>query len=374
MRFNMTQKPKGSLQFNAFLVLFIIHATQTGLGIAGVQRVIYNEAKQDAWISILLAGMFIHLIIWIMVQTLKKFDNMDLFQIHLLIYGKFIGKSINFVYSLYLFSTFLTIVLGYIEIVQGWVFTDIEGWIICLFLVFITIQGVTGGIRMVAGVCFLSVVLSMWVFLFLIPSLRYAQWDYILPIMEAPPKDLWKGLIKTSYTMLGFEILYLIYPFIKEKDKANKYAQIGVLITTLLVTILTVLATVYFSPDQLSRTIWATLSMFKIVQIPNLERFEYVAVVVWMLIITSNLVVFMWAATRGIKSSLGIKQRTSLYCLCAITIGISIFVKKRIIIDQFIDYVGRAGFYIVFLYPFLLYFLSLFMKKKKTKNNEINSS
>lgn len=370
----MMQKPKESLQFNAFLVMFIIHATQTGLGITGVQRVIYKEAKQDAWISILLAGLFIHLIVWIMVQTLKKFEGMDLFQIHIQIYGKLIGRSISFVYSLYFYSTFLSIVLGYIEIVQGWVFTDVEGWIICFFLVFITIQGVTGGIRMIAGICFISIMLSMWVFLFLIPSLRYAHWDYMLPIMEAAPKDLWKGIIKTSYTMLGFEILYLIYPFIKEKDKANKYAQIGVLITTLLVAMLMVLATVYFSPDQLSRTIWATLSMFKIVQIPNLERFEYVAVVLWMLIITSNLVVYMWAATRRLKSSLRIKQKTSLYFLCAITIVISIFVKKRMIIGQFIDYVGQAGLYIVFFYPILLYLISLFMKKKKTKNNEIKNS
>ncbi|MDF2791443.1 MAG: gerAB [Neobacillus sp.] len=370
----MMKKPKESLLFNAFLVMFIIHSTQFGLGAAGVQRVLYKEAKQDAWVSILLAGLVIHFIIWIMIQTLKKFEDMDLFQIHLQIYGKFIGKSINFIYGLYLYSTFVTIVLGYIEIVQGWVFSDLESWIICAFLVFITFQGVSGGIRMVAGICFLSIVLSMWIFFFLIPSITYSHWDYLLPIMEAPPKDLLKGMIKTSYTMLGFEILYCIYPFIKEKDKANKYAQIGVLITTLLVALLMVLAISYFSPDQLSRTIWATLSMYKIVKIPNLERFEYVAVVLWMLIIASNLVVYMWAATRAIKSSIGLKQKTSLYVLCAITIGISIFVEKRSIIDQFINYVGKAGLYIVFLYPFLLYMISIFIKKKKANNNEINSS
>lgn len=370
------QKPSENLLFNAFLVMFIIHATQFGLGAAGVQRVIYSEAKQDSWISILLAGVVIHLIVWIMIKTLRKFEYLDLFQIHLQIYGTFIGKTVNFIYCIYLYSTFVSIVLGYTEIVQGWVFTDLPAWIICFFLVFITIQGVTGGIRMVAGVCFLSVMLTLWIFFFLAPVLRYAHWDYLFPIMEVPPKDLMKGMLKTSYTMLGFEVLYCIYPFIKEKDKALRYAQLGVLMTTLLVTMLMVLATIYFSPDQLLKTIWATLSMYKIVRLPNLERFEYVAVVLWMLVITSNMVVYMWAVTRGIKASIGIKQRTSLYFLCAVTIAISLFVDKRSVIDQFIDYVGKVGLYIVFGYPFLLYLLTLIKKRKKKNsiNNELNSS
>lgn len=370
----MMQKPSENLLINAFLVMFIIHGTQFGLGVAGVQRVIYKEAKQDSWIAILLAGLIIHIIVFIMIKTLKKFENLDVFQIHLQIYGDFIGKSVNFIYSLYLFSTFLTIVLGYTEIVQGWVFPDIPSWVISAFLVLITIQGVSGGIRMVAGVCFMSIVLTIWIFFFLAPTLRYAHWDYLLPVMEVPPKDIMKGILKTSYTMLGFEILFCIYPFIKEKGKALRYAQIGVLMTTLLVAILMVLATVYFSPDQLLRTIWATLSMYKIVRLPNLERFEYVSVVLWMLVITSNLVVYMWAATRGIKASIGVKQRSSLYILCVITIGISIFINKRSIIDQFIDYVGKVGLYIVFLYPILLYLLTFIRKKKNATNNEINSS
>jgi spore germination protein AB len=376
MRFDMMQKPSESLLFNAFLVMFIIHATQFGLGAAGVQRVIYGVAKQDSWIAILLAGVVIHLIIWIMIKTLRKFEDLDLFQIHSQIYGTFIGKTVNLIYSLYLYSTFVSIVLGYTEIVQGWVFTDLPAWVIGLFLVLITFQGVTGGIRMVAGVCFLSIMLTLWIFFFLIPTLRYAHWDYLFPIMEVPPENLMKGMIKTSYTMLGFEVLYCIYPFIKEKDQALRYAQIGVLFTTLLVTVLMVLATIYFSPDQLLRTIWATLSMYKIVRLPNLERFEYVAVVLWMLIITSNLVVYMWATTRGIKEAIGITQRKSLYFLCAITIGISFFVNKRSVIDQYIDYVGKVGLWIVFIYPFLLFLLTLIKKRKKknSNNKELNSS
>ncbi|MFD2446569.1 GerAB/ArcD/ProY family transporter [Bacillus sp. CGMCC 1.16607] len=49
----MTPNIPKYLMFNSFLVFFIIHTTQMGIGVAGVQRIIYKESKQDAWISII---------------------------------------------------------------------------------------------------------------------------------------------------------------------------------------------------------------------------------------------------------------------------------------------------------------------------------
>ncbi|WP_460236276.1 GerAB/ArcD/ProY family transporter [Bacillus cereus] len=39
----------------------------------------------------------------------------------------------------------------------------------------------------------------------------------ILPIMSTTPSEMMKGVFKSSYTMLGFETLFFIFPFIKEK-------------------------------------------------------------------------------------------------------------------------------------------------------------
>ncbi len=42
---------------------FLVHTAQIGLGIVGVQRVIFVEARQDAWIAVLISGLWIHLVV-----------------------------------------------------------------------------------------------------------------------------------------------------------------------------------------------------------------------------------------------------------------------------------------------------------------------
>ncbi|WP_223322207.1 GerAB/ArcD/ProY family transporter [Leuconostoc mesenteroides] len=80
-----------------------------------------------------------------------------------------------------------------------------------------------------------------------------------------------------------------VYPYLKDKKKAQNFANLGVFITTVLVAVLMIVAIVYFSPKQLEKTIWATLNMLKIVRVPNLERFEFIGISLWMVIMLPNL-------------------------------------------------------------------------------------
>ncbi|CAI9386334.1 MULTISPECIES: GerAB/ArcD/ProY family transporter [Bacillaceae] len=64
---------KSNIRFvNAFMAFYIIHTSQIGMGILGVPRIVYLESKKDAWISILLSGLFVSLITWLMISILKK--------------------------------------------------------------------------------------------------------------------------------------------------------------------------------------------------------------------------------------------------------------------------------------------------------------
>ena len=44
--------PKEGLLINAFMLIFIINGVQTGVGIAGLPRIVYLESKHDAWIAV----------------------------------------------------------------------------------------------------------------------------------------------------------------------------------------------------------------------------------------------------------------------------------------------------------------------------------
>ncbi|MCG1021087.1 GerAB/ArcD/ProY family transporter [Sutcliffiella horikoshii] len=342
------------MMFSAFLVFFIVHTNQVGVGIAGVQRIIFMESKQDAWLSIIISYLGMALVVSAMCYILHSFKDMDLFQIHNEIFGRIIGTLLNLIIIIYIIGGLFSILLNYTEIIQAWIFPDLETWAIISLLLLISMYGVFGGIKTIVGVSFLGFFLTIWLIFMLVVPFRYIDWTNFLPVLEATPKELFNGAIKTSYTVLGLEMLYFTYPYIRNKEKVQLYAQLGVFFTFLLIFSVTFVAIGYYSGEQLEKTIWATLSMFKIVQFPNLERFEFLAVSLWLVIILPNTLFMLWAASKGLKRIFHFKQKFFVFFISGLVFSLSFFINKRAYINQLVDWVGWYGLYVVFLYTLIL--------------------
>ncbi|MBM7583630.1 spore germination protein (amino acid permease) [Bacillus pakistanensis] len=364
-------QPKPQSLINAFLVFFVVHALQIGVGVQGFQRIIYMDAKHDAWISVILAGLATSIISWIMIKTLNLYPSTDLFGIHFDLYGKWLGGFLNFVYSLYCFGAAFVVIRNYIEVVQAWIFPEVPTWFFSITLLLLIIYGITGGFRIIVGVCFFSIILSIWMLALLAYPLQFANISYLFPVFESNLTDILKGVYNMTFTILGFEIIYIFFPFVKEKNKIQKYVQLSILWTTAIYLTLMIISLAYFSGDQLERTIWATLSLFKIVRLPFIERFEYVAVAFWMLIIIPNLMLYLWAASRGMARVFQKGEKRFVWLFSAgIFISVQFFM-TRVEINMINGLFAKCAFLVVFCYPVLLFLLALFKKKVlSTKGGE----
>lgn len=360
---NVNIQPKSQYLINAFLVFFIVHSMQVGVGVQGFQRIIYLESKHDAWISVLIAGIATNIIGFLIYKTLAMYNTSDIFGIHFDLYGKWIGNLINFIYILHCLGAFYVIIRNYIEVVQAWVFPDLPTWFISLTIMILVVYGVTGGFRTIIGVCFFSIIFTIWLILLLAFPFQFANWDYLFPIFESDVNDLLHGARQMTFTILGFELLYAFFPFVKEKEKIHKYYQLGLLFTTLLYTLIMVVSLSYFSGGQLERTIWGTLSMFKIVRLPFIERFEYVSITIWVIIILPNLMLYLWAASRGLGRIFKRDTRKfSLLLALLLYISTQIFL-TRVGINLINDQYAKYAFYFVFCYPVILFLLVLIKKR-----------
>lgn len=375
MKVLIEAKPQNMV--NTFLLIFVVHSMQLGVGIQGFQRVIYLEAKHDAWISVLLGGVASAAVGFVMVRILTAYGNSDLYGIQYDVFGKWLGNLINFVYILFSLGAFHVIVRNYIEVIQAWVFPELPNWLLAFTLLYLVYYGLNGGLRTIVGVSFFSVILSLWLVLLLAYPFQFTNWDYLFPMFESSVTDIVKGARQMTFTIIGFEIIFVIYPFLKEKDKVQKHMQFGLWFTTLLYLMLMVVSLAYFSGGQLERTIWGTLSLFKIVRFPFIERFEYVAITFWVLLILPNLMFYLWSGSRGLARIFNKKEKKFNWMLLAILFASLLYPLNRMEINTMNDYFAKFAFYIVFCYPFLLYGAVLIKKKlfrkKDGKHAENNS-
>ncbi|RHW39016.1 spore gernimation protein GerB [Neobacillus notoginsengisoli] len=350
-----------------FLVFFILHGMQFGVGVLGFQRIIAKHAGYDAWIAALIGGLAIHPLIW-MVYKMAGIAGGDIVSIHEYTFGKFLGKLISLPLIVYYASFSIITLRTFIQIVQVWMFPGLNTFWYGLAFLALVIYVIQGGFRTIVGVVFFGVLLTFYLLFVFLYTIPYSDYTDLLPVMDHSFKEIGRAAFHMSLSYAGWDLLLVYYPFIQQPQSSQKWAQGGALFTMVQYVFITVISFGYFSEGQLERTIWATLSMFKIVEMPFVERFEYIGIVTWTLNVLPIVCLGLWAASRILKRTYNVKQKYSVYVLAVLILASLTLLQTREQENLLSDIMGIVGFSFNFGYLPLL-FISVLIARK-VKGNE----
>ncbi|MBP2240405.1 spore germination protein (amino acid permease) [Cytobacillus eiseniae] len=351
-------------KISPFLVLYMIMSMQIGIGVLGYQRIIVAEAKNDAWISVLVAGFALQFILW-MIYKINETVNGDIVTAHIYVAGNFVGKLLSSIFIIYYFILSLTVQRSYLEVIQVWMFPKMSIFWYTLAYMILCIYIIYGGFRTVVGIAFFGLVLPSYLFPIFGFSLSLGEVNHLLPIFEQSIKDILLGAYKMSLTFIGFEVVLFFYPFIKEPKKSKKWAHLGLLLTTLIYTCIMIITITYFSMDLLAKSIWASLSMWKIVNFPFVERFEYIGIATWSLVILPNICIALWISSRLMKRIFNLQQKKGVIFIAMATLFAINFFPTRVEVNLLNNLTAKAGFVFTFIYIPLLFIAVMIAKKVK---------
>lgn len=350
-----------------FIVFYLIHSMQVGIGLLGFQQVIAREAGYDAWIIVIVAGGIIHISLW-MIFKIAETVNGDLVSAHTYVFGNILGKVISILFILYFILLAITAIRSYIEVIQVWMFPELSTTVFTIPLLILTIFIIGGGLKTVGGVAFFGAVFPIIIYLSLLYTAKYATFQNLLPIMDHSWKEMTMAGYRISLSYLGFEALLIYYPLIDRPEHSKKWAHLGLIVTALLYIYFTLFTFAYFSEGQLEFAIWPTLTMWKIVELPLLERFEYIGIAIWLFMILPNICIAIWASSRLFKRIFPVmRMRTGLYISTIICLFVTSFFKTTVQIERLKTIAAQIGFTITFGYIPLLLILLLIMKRVKNK-------
>lgn len=349
-----------------YFLFFLIHSSQTGVAVLSFQVKIIGGAGHDAWLIVLALGLFMHVIYWMILYILKHSSSGDILSFHKDLLGKFMGGLLNLFIAIYFSTLSLYTLHTYIDILQIWVFDGIASWEFSLLFTVLIFYIVSGGFRILTATAFWGVIIPSFLLLSLIYLLGYIDVSYLFPLLRHNLKDYFNSAKEATSIYLGFETILIFYPFIKNWEKAHKWGHLALFYTTFLYTLIAVITFMFFTQGKIEHLTWPTLTMIKIIQLPFLERFEFIFIFTWLLVVIPVICIYLWSAIRSIKLTIPkVKQTYVLILLLAVFYFINSLLVDIEISQLMTRIVGISGIIFLFCYIPVLFIISVIRKKLK---------
>ncbi|WP_194840915.1 GerAB/ArcD/ProY family transporter [Filobacillus milosensis] len=356
---NPKYKVSGSLAF------FLICSIQIGVGVLGFQTSIVERVGNDSWIPVLLAGLMIHFLIW-MIYKILKFGNGDLITIHYDVFGRWIGGLFSFVWIIYFWTIGVIVLRTYLQVIQVWMFQEINIIVVTLIFSLLLYYLITGGFRVVVGVCFLGTVIPSYLIFSLFYTMDYTNFKRLLPVWNHSTTDILLATQEMTFSFIGFTVLLMYYPYLKKANKTKLWGHGGNFLTLCLYIIIMVFSLAYYTKGHLLRQKWPTLTMWKSIELPFVERFEYIGISSWALIILPNICLAFWAASRGARQLFRFSQRKALIIMLSLNLLANYLIKTQKEIETINKLLSQFAFYLFLIYiPFLFIFSYLRLGRRK---------
>jgi spore germination protein (amino acid permease) len=292
--------------------IFLIHGVQVGIGLLTLPRELAEKAGTDGWIAIIIGWFFSTLASLIIIQVMKNFPDGTIIDLVTHYFGKWVGKIAALIFVLYFALIGSVIFVREGLFIQYWVLPQTD-LVILLFLLSIpSYLIVRNNITILGRYAELVFFMTAWMFIFYFTPLKEAHWLHLLPLIKEGWGPILIAAKTTIFSFLGFEIAFFLYPFLQNKQKASIGIVIANTLTLAIYIIITIVAFVFYSPDEITQYKEPTINLLKIVEYRFLERLEIVFLSLYLFVISTTVLPIFFSTVFTVSQLFG-KQDHSKY-------------------------------------------------------------
>ncbi|MDQ0896502.1 MULTISPECIES: endospore germination permease [unclassified Paenibacillus] len=344
-------------QISLIQYIFIIFETQVGIGVLSLPRDVANAAGSDGWISIILGAIGTTLLSLVIIRIMEKNPEYTLFELLSKYFGKWVGKALAAAWILLAVYAASTAMFSTIHIIKIWIIQDIRNFILMILFTIPIYMITKQGIRVIGLFAELVFIVTLWMPVLLFLALKDAQWMYLLPVGKSGVLPILSAVKSTIYSLLGFELAFILYPFLKDKKSASKGIVIANLLSMIIYLTTTIICFIRFSPTEVTEVVYPVLNLLKVIQLPFLERLEIICLTFYLFIIFMTIIPYLYAAVLGTSQLIGKQDhRNALRIILVLWILLSFFfIPTTFQITQMANSWGKAGLYSAFVFPIFLW-------------------
>jgi len=333
-------------------------------------------AKQDIWISIIIAFVISLPIVFIDSKILALFPGKDLYDISIEVFGKVTGRIIALIYTWYSFHLGALVIRSFSYFVNIISFPETPEPIIVIFLGLLCILTVKAGIEVLARFSrfILPIILSILVVTIII-SMSKSNFSNLKPIMYNGIKPVLQSSFGVFAIPLAEAIIFtLIFGSLKSSKGSFKVFFTSTCVGSLLILAVTVRNTTVLGVPYTSSLYFPAYAAVRTMKIGDIiQRFEVVVAVVFVFGGFVKTCVCLYASTLGLSKILNIDS----YRHIVGPLGLLMMAFSCVIFDNTIDafaWAYKAYPYYALPFQVILPIIILIAGKIKLSKQKQNSS
>lgn len=310
-----------------------------------------KHAKQDAWLSSLLAMLLGLPIAWLTTKLSSLYPGKTFIEITEEVLGRWLGKALGLLYLLWLIHICSVMIREYGDFLTGAFMPATPLIIFHIVVVVIAAYTVKQGLEVLARVN--EIFLPLIIFsMLLIILLALPQMDFtrLLPIFKTQPVDIFKGSMVTIAWYSEITTFAMIIPFLNRPGDAKRIAIISILITGLFFTLLVIAALAVLGTGVAALT-YPVLSLVRLINIANvLERLEPIIMAIWVTWGFVKITLFYYVIVLGSAQLLKLNDYRPLVMPVGVTlVALSIAIAENIL--EMLNFISNTvPFYFLFTF------------------------
>ncbi|MFC4778015.1 GerAB/ArcD/ProY family transporter [Paenibacillus sp. GCM10023252] len=350
-----------------FQLFTFLLQSQIGIGILAFPYDLHKAAGADGWISVLLAGAAIQLLLVIYVRLMNRYPQMSLYELAPKLLGRWAGGGLNLLFLIHFILAACVILLLEMVLIQNWIFPFYNPWLMLvanlILLSYFAKERIQIIVRYHTLVSFFILVMLGLMFF----GLNHLDIRYLLPIGREGWQEWLLGMRSSILTFLGFELFLIVSSEVKRTEGKGLMAPVmwanGC--ATLFYLIILLICFMHFSPESIDKIPQPVPYYLNGITMPIIERFDLLFLSFWLVKVTATLIGYVYAAGMGLK--ILFKSRESKWPTLILSLMICVagaWWNSGEMVSMLISLLENVSFFVIAA-PILLFIVALMKHRRK---------
>lgn len=287
-------------KFNENTLLYILPGVIINMGVLYLPSSVGKHAKQDGWISLIIASIYPLYVTFCAIYLKHKHNNKNILTLSNEYFGNFLGGLLNLLFICEFAIILSSSASATFNFIKNYTSIPINNKTFILMFLIIGVFAANLGLNTLIKISALIFYLIIPIFITGLNVLKYGSILNILPIGSSGLPNILLGILDTVYAYSGIEVLLILYSDYDDKKRIAKYSLLSTLFVILIYTGITFLIGVYWENSLVQRTLWPSIYIVESIRNPILNNLRFLLLYFWTIVTLKSISLYFYFINEGL--------------------------------------------------------------------------